>query len=37
MGFFKQAKEAMGNRPTAAMMSGATTMPTMADRDRVMA
>ena len=37
MGLFKQMKEAMGNKPTAEMMSGAMTMPSMGDRDRVMA
>src|SRR5215218_2445578 len=37
MGLFKQLKESMGNKPTAEMMSGAMTMPTMGDRDRVMA
>ena len=37
MGLFKQMKDAMGNKPTAEMMSGSLTMPTTADRDRVMA
>jgi hypothetical protein len=37
MGLFKQMKEAMGNKPTADMMSAAMTMPTTGDRDRVMA
>jgi hypothetical protein len=37
MGLFKQMKEAMGNKPTAEMMSGAMTMPTTDDRDRAMA
>jgi hypothetical protein len=37
MGLFKQMKEAMGNKPTAEMTSGAMTMPSMGDRDRVMA
>jgi hypothetical protein len=37
MGLFKQMKEAMGNRPTENMMAAGMTMPSMGDRDRVMA
>ena len=37
MGLFKQMKESMGNRPTQDMMAAGMTMPSMGDRDRVLA
>jgi hypothetical protein len=37
MGLFKQMKESMGNRPTQDMTAAGMTMPSMGDRDRVLA